>query len=161
MGRLGGDSPAKWLLKHPLRMPRPTLPLTLPDSMPVPPDVQAVPWNASDKYGIQNPDWVLPQDSFQWRQFRKTVELLQSRNKQVFVVLGPYNEHMLTQEARDQFVNVKKDITKWLEESKVAYSAAELLPSEMYADSSHPLAVGYELMASNLWKSASFQQFLK
>jgi len=85
----------RWTLEHPYANPASavTLELPSPDEPPSPEPV-AKPWTAK---GIRpfNPPWVELEHSLQWRSFRRTIEVLRSRGNNVFVLVGPFNEHML------------------------------------------------------------------
>ena len=85
--------------------------------------------------------------SLQWRFFRQTVETLRGRGNRVFVVVGPFNEHMLTPESLAAYRRRQGQVEAWLTASGSRYVAPPALPSELYADASHPLAAGYEALA--------------
>jgi len=97
--------------------------------------------------------------SFQWRCFKRTVESLRSRGNRTFVLLGPFNEHMLTPESVETYNRVKGEAEDWLQEENIPYLIAPALPSELYADASHPLAEGYKLLAKQLFDSDAFTRF--
>jgi hypothetical protein len=106
--------------------------------------------------GIKKEDfpWIDPATSLQWHSFQRTVKLLQERNR-VFVLVGPFNEHMLTTKSLHDFHLVQEAITPWLREEKVRYASLPPLPSEFYADASHPLSDGYALLAKQLFEVLS------
>jgi len=101
--------------------------------------------------------WVDLDSSLQWRFFRQTIERLQSRGCQVFVLVGPFNEHMLDEASRTAYAGIKSQIEAWLTGAEVPHLVATALPSELYADTSHPLAEGYALLAQQLLEAPSFQ----
>jgi hypothetical protein len=105
--------------------------------------------------------WVDMDTSLQWAAFQRAVKLLESRDNRVFVVVGPFNEHMLTRESKMRCQEVKATITAWLRASEVPHMIAEVLPTEEYADLSHPLPAGYERLAERLWSDAQFQAMMK
>ena len=83
---------------------------------------------------------------------------LQRRGNRVFVLVGPFNEHMLTPASRERYQKVKVTITAWAQgQRKVAYLAPEVLPTELYGDASHPLAEGHALLARQLWDDPAFR----
>jgi lysophospholipase L1-like esterase len=82
--------------------------------------------------------------------------MLQRRGNRVFVVVGPFNEHMLTPENRAIYADRKAAVAAWLAENKVPHVVAAVLPSEFYADASHPLAEGYAAMAKQLMAAEGF-----
>jgi hypothetical protein len=137
-----------WTLEHPYD--NPLTPLT--HSLPAPERSLRhlpQPWYKS---GITPQDfpWVDPETSLQWQGFRRVVEILQRRGNQVFVLVGPFNEHMLTPKSRERYQIVKAAIDAWLKEKQVPHLSPEPLPSELYGDASHPLAAGYARLARQL-----------
>ncbi len=118
------------------------------------------PWTETVK-GATQFEWVDPETSLQWGAFRRLVENLRARGNQVLVVLGPFNEHMIAQGNRLAYQRLGTDIIAWFKQSRVLYVAPETLPGELYADASHPLTGGYELLAKRLYQDADFQKWLK
>jgi hypothetical protein len=106
------------------------------------------------KRGIEKQDieWIDPETSLQWHAFQRAVEILERRGNRVFVLVGPFNEHMLTDESRERYQKVKLIIETWLREKDVPYLAPAPLPSELYADSSHPLCEGYARLARQVFE---------
>jgi len=51
-------------------------------------------------------------------------------------------------------------VEAWLEEQQIPHFVPAALPSEHYADASHPLAEGYLLLAEQMLDSESFREFL-
>jgi hypothetical protein len=45
--------------------------------------------------------------------------------------------------------------------NQVPHLTPELLPSALYADASHPLTEGYELLAKHIYSDTSFQKWLQ
>jgi hypothetical protein len=138
-----------WTLEHPYEDP------TAPVAQGLPPSDnllrhESVPWT---ERGIKKQDfaWVEPGESLQWRSFRHAIEILERRGNRVFVLVGPFNEHMLSAQNLPEYAKVKAAIEAWLAENGVPYSAPAPLPSELYADASHPLAAGYALLARQLF----------
>ena len=117
------------------------------------------PWTKSG-IGLQDYPWIEPDASLQWAGFRRTVELLRKRGNTVFVVLGPFNEHLLTAESRGRYRDVKTKLAAWMTVNGVPHVVPEPLPSGEYGDASHPLhPAGYERLAKTLWETASFRTF--
>jgi hypothetical protein len=112
---------------------------------------EPIPWT---RRGIKKEDfvWVEPETSLQWRAFRRCVEILERRGNRVFVLVGPFNEHMLTEQSLKRYQDVKLAIETWLREKQLPYLAPEPLPSELYADASHPLSEGYAQLARQVWE---------
>lgn len=155
-----GDDLASWTLEHPYDNPAGavTLRLPSPDEPPSPaPDARA--WTAK---GIRktSPEWVALDDSLQWQFFRRSVALLEDRGNRVFVLVGPFNEHMLTDEGLQGYARRRERVASWLAGRGIAHYAAPALPSETYADLSHPTAEGYRILARRLLDQEAFQAFL-
>ena len=91
---------------------------------------------------------------------RGAAELLRSRGNQVFVVVGPFNEHKLTDKSRATYHGRLRQVEAWLVEQKIPYGMASPLPSEEYADGSHPLADGYARLARQVFEDKAFADFL-
>jgi hypothetical protein len=117
------------------------------------------PWTESGG-GKTHLDWVDLETSRQWPAFQRLVARLKSRGSDVLVVLGPFNEHMLAEDSRSKFQTIRDGIAKWLGENRVPCVVPETLPSRMYADASHPLTEGYELLAKRIWQDRTFREWL-
>jgi hypothetical protein len=144
----GNTSIPAWTLEHPYE--NPFKPITA--RLPAPSDElrhEAISWTAR---GItkQNMPWVDLAGSLQWKSFQRCAELLQKRGNTVLVVVGPFNEHLLTDASRVKYSELKRGIEAWLLERKIPYVAPAPLPSEQYGDASHPLSAGYALLAKEL-----------
>ncbi|HPD14351.1 MAG TPA: hypothetical protein PLE19_05345 [Planctomycetota bacterium] len=148
-----------WTLEHPYEWPGAAITLRLPspDQTPSPrPDTR--PWT---EQGItkQSFAWVELETSLQWRFFRETVELLRARGNRVFVLVGPFNEHLLTEENQKVYAARKVAVEDWLSYNNIPYFCPDPLPSVHYADASHPLAEGYRLLAKQLFENEAFITF--
>ena len=86
-----------WTLEHPYDNPLTPLTRGLPPSDNTRRHLPQ-PWYKS---GITKQDypWVDLETSLQWQAFQGVVELLQQRGNRVFVLVGPFNEHLLTPES--------------------------------------------------------------
>lgn len=101
--------------------------------------------------------WLTLNESLQWKSFQKIARQLKNRGNRLFVVLGPYNEHLLTKTSRNRFIAIKQDATEWLEKNNIFYCAPALLPDIEYGDASHPLAEGYRRIALQIHADSDFQ----
>jgi len=151
----GGTDLQRWTLQHPYANPLGTLTAGLPELNHAAPE-QSTSWL---QRGAKTRDinWVELGQSLQWRFFRETVERLKARGCQVFVLVGPFNEHMLNEASRAAYAGIQNQIEIWLTETQVPHLVASALPSELYADTSHPLAEGYALLAHQLLETPAFQ----
>jgi len=145
----------QWTLEHPSEDPLKPLTQGLPPSDNLLRH-QPVPWT---RQGIkpQGFPWVELDESFQWHSFQRAVEVLERRGNRVFVLVGPFNEHMLNAASRRRYGQIKQAIGAWLEERHVAYAIPRVLPSEEYADASHPLSDGYRRLAQRLFEERFFK----
>ena len=85
---------------------------------------------------------------------------LRQRDNDVLVVLGPFNEHMLSRENRAKYQTLRDGIGLWLARHQVPHIVPETLPSQLYADASHPLTEGYALLARRIYATGSFREWL-
>ncbi len=150
---------ARWTLEHPYETPAGAFAAGLPsdDESPSPPP-DARPWTEQHLSKF-NAAWVELDGSLQWRSLRRTVELLRRRGNRVFVLVGPFNEHMLTESSLAVYRQRLRGVEAWLQAEQVPYYIPPALPSETYADASHPLAEGYALLARQLSRQESFARF--
>ncbi|MFO1497403.1 MAG: hypothetical protein U1G07_03230 [Verrucomicrobiota bacterium] len=118
------------------------------------------PWSTTGQ-GATRFDWVDLDRSLQWGAFQRLVKLLQSRGNDVLVVLGPFNEHIMAEENRAAFRRLRDGVLEWLGKQEIRAVLPETLPSDLYADASHPLTEGYRLLAASLQKDPVFQEWLK
>jgi hypothetical protein len=117
-----------------------------------------VSWIASGHTEV-NFDWVPLDNSLQWQAFKRVTQLLRARGNSVLVVVGPFNEHMVAAEQRQTFLAMREGIVKWLKASNVPCVVPQTLPSELYADSSHPLTQGYAELARRIARDAVFKNW--
>jgi hypothetical protein len=103
--------------------------------------------------------WVDLETSFQWASFQRAVQLLRGRGNRVFVVVGPFNEPMLTPAAAASYSKTLAGVDAWLTKAGVPHWIAPALPSDEYADASHPLAAGYARMAEQMLAAEGFKSF--
>ena len=144
-----------WTLEHPYDNPLAPLTRGHPPSENSRRHVMQ-PWFKS---GITRQDyaWIDLDTSLQWRAFRDVVELLRQRGNRVFVLVGPFNEHVLTPASLERYHRVKATIAAWLREKRIPHLVPPPLPSEQYGDASHPLAEGYKELAGQLANDPFFQ----
>lgn len=150
----GKDIPS-WTMEHPRENPLKQLTHGLPPADDSRRQLN-LPWYKTGKTKEDFP-WVDLGTSLQWPAFQRAVKLLKDRGNRVFVLVGPFNEHMLTDDSLKRYREVKKGITAWLEAEGIAHLAPEPLPSEQYGDASHPLPEGYARLARELLKQPFFK----
>ena len=98
--------------------------------------------------------------SLQWAAFQRLAEVLISRDNQICVVIGPFNEHMVSAGNLERYRTNKSVAEAWLQERGVVLLSPDVLPSDSYGDASHPLTDGYALMAERLLAAPEFQSWL-
>jgi hypothetical protein len=149
---------AAWTLAHPYRNPLAPLLRALPGSR----EPGEPPGRTWVERGAKKQDlpWVEFSSSLQWRFFTRAVELLHRRGNEVFVLIGPFNEHMLTEANAATYARIKTQAEAWLQEHNIPCFAPPALPAEYYVDASHPLGTGYALLAKELLNQPAFQSLL-
>jgi hypothetical protein len=154
------DDLATWTLQHPYENPLGQVTLTLPGPNELPSPVpDARPWDEKRLRQVK-PQWVPLKQSLQWRFFQRTIEQLRSQGNRVFVMIGPLNEHMLTKQGLATYNQLKLSVSAWHDQQGIPYTVPDALPSQTYADLSHPTAEGYALLAQQLVEEKSFRRFL-
>ncbi|MFC1509427.1 hypothetical protein ACFL60_07070 [Candidatus Omnitrophota bacterium] len=123
------------------------------------PKSKPVPWH---ERGIKTQDfpWIQPDESFQWQSFKRVVNILLKRDNEVYILLGPFNPYILTEESSRRFQSMKSDMEEWFRDNEVQYYSVPDLPSDYYADGSHPLRDGYKKIAVDLYTTESFRTWM-
>jgi hypothetical protein len=132
----------------------PSAPANDPQRGPASPRHQ--PWlkNAS---GPSHFEWVKLDTSLQWQAFQRLVNNLRANGNDLFIILGPFNEHMIAPESLEAYRELHKGAAAWFAGQQLKFLAPESLPSNLYADASHPLTEGYELLSKRLMQNPSFR----
>jgi hypothetical protein len=117
------------------------------------------PWSTTGE-GSTRFEWVELEQSLQWAAFQRLVKLLQSRDNDVLVLVGPFNEQIMAGENRAAFRRLRDGIAEWLAKYHISCVVPEALPSALYADASHPLTEGYQLLATRLRSNGTFQKWM-
>ena len=148
-----------WTMESPYANPAAavTQELPSPDEPPIPEPV-AQPWTMQG-ISLANFPWVELDASFQWGRFKNALDTLQARGNRVFVLVGPLNEHMLTDQSLRTYTQRKAEVAAWLAANKVPHYVPEALPTDSYADASHPLAEGYQILAERLLESGALDEY--
>ena len=118
------------------------------------------PWTANG--AVQTPfAWVDLASSLQWAAFQRTVALLQDRGNDVLVIVTPFNKHMIAGKSVAGYTAIHDGVVRWLSEKGLPCVAPDELPSDLYADASHPLTAGYELLAGRVYQAENFQTWMQ
>ncbi len=147
-----------WTLEHPYGNPLGAMLHGLPESK-GPGEAPSGSW--LDKGGKkQDLAWVELEGSVQWRFFRRALERLKHRNNKVFVLVGPFNEHMLTEANAATYNALKEQVGAWLTAHSIPCFVPPPLPAAQYVDASHPIGEGYALLARQLLEQPSFTSLI-
>jgi hypothetical protein len=153
-----GKDLQNWTLEHPYDCP--VMPVTRglpqPGGIPEPSGGTWVEKGAKK----QSLSWVTLDGSLQWRFFRQAIEELRTRRNKVFVLVGPFNEHMLNDTDAATYNQIKTQAAAWFQQNAVPYFVPEPLPAAHYVDASHPIGTGYALLAKQLLEQPAFQALL-
>lgn len=155
--RLEGMNVQTWTLQNPYTNPfSGDAKLSEPDDAPRGKPISWVERGIS----LRDLPWVSASASYQWAAFRDAVEILRGRDNEVLVLVGPFNRGVLSDDSPKRYRALRAQMEAWLDEQGVAYHVAAELPSELYADASHPLAEGYRLLAEDLTAAPVYQDWL-
>jgi hypothetical protein len=157
---LGNLDLPRWTLEHPYANPLMEISNFRFQISDLPPIglAEHVPWDekTAAKRDFQ---WVELETSLQWRSFRRSVELLRVRGNTVFVLVGPFNEHMMNNEGIEAYRKIKSQVELWLQQNSMPYFMPPVLPSRLYVDASHPLSEGYATLAKQIFESSRLAGF--
>jgi hypothetical protein len=157
-----GDSPPKYVNSY--KNPLAQITLTVPgepaeDPERGPRSARHKPWSTTGQ-GSTRFEWVPLERSLQWAAFQRLVQYMRSHGMDVFVVVGPFNEHIMAPENRGMFRQSVATVQEWLAKNGVPFLVPGTLASELYADASHPLTEGYDRIAGELTSSPVFRSWL-
>ncbi|MBN2643500.1 MAG: SGNH/GDSL hydrolase family protein [Victivallales bacterium] len=150
----------QWIIDHPHENPLSKISLKVDACERNKNKNRTLDWRAS---GItkQNWQWLELEDSLQWKAFQQIIELLRKRNNELCVMIGPINPYILTPESLKLYRDLQKKICLWLKSQKIEYVLINDMPSTMYADASHPLAKGYDLITKQLLQEKILKDYQK
>ena len=149
--------PATWVRENPYNTPF----KKITGELPAPGTALRHKQVAWDESGIAPADfeWVKLEDSIQWLLFKRAVRTLLARDNRLFVLVGPFNEHMMEENNLETYYGIKRGIEGWLDEQQIPHYVPKALPSNLYADASHPLGHGYAELAKQILERGSFKKF--
>jgi hypothetical protein len=117
------------------------------------------PWSAGDG-AKQSFAWVGLEKSLQWAAFQRTIAILQQRRNDVLVVVAPFNRYMIADKGFAGYTAIHDGAVEWLRGKGIPCAAPRELPSELYADASHPLTAGYQSLAKTVFEDEAFQKWI-
>ncbi len=132
----------------------PTAPALDPERGPA--STRHKPWSTTGE-GSTRFEWVPLEASLQWAAFQRLAQLLRARGNDVLVIVGPFNEPLMSEDNRAAYRQLRDGVASWLKENNISALVPEPLASALYADASHPLTEGYRVLAQRLHTDAVFQ----
>jgi hypothetical protein len=148
-----------WTLRHPYDCPLAALTRGLPEPAGAPEPTGGTWVEKGAKK--QDVTWVDLDTSLQWQFFRRAIDVLHIQGNMVFVLVGPFNEHMLNDADAAAYDAIKTQVAAWCEKNKVPCFAPPALPAELYVDASHPIGEGYALWARGILANPIFANLAK
>ncbi|MEN6575983.1 MAG: hypothetical protein ABFD90_06540 [Phycisphaerales bacterium] len=147
-----------WTLQHPYHCPLAQLTRGLPKSGGAPEPTGGT-WVEK---GAKKQDlaWVTLDSSLQWQFFRRSLDLLRGQGNKVFVLVGPFNEHMLNDADAAVYSAIKTQVADWLQKNDIPHFVPQTLPAGQYVDASHPIGEGYALLARQILSQPAFASLL-
>ncbi len=142
-----------WSLDHPYESPLEAISSGLSKSEDTYP-VRKMPWNGTESAKL-NYGWPVLAEHPQWKAFERILDLLESRQNRILVLLGPMNEHMMKRDMLEGYLRLKKEIEGKILARGIPCVSPPPLHSDQYSDICHPLAGGYSDLARELLKSQS------
>ncbi len=118
------------------------------------------PWSQTGE-GTARFEWVELKSSLQWHAFERVLSTLQNRGNDVLIILGPFNEHIMAEENRATYERLRDEAVAWFRQNRIPLLIPDTLPSLLYADASHPLTEGYQLLAKRIFEDKAFQEWLQ
>jgi hypothetical protein len=112
-----------------------------------------------DKMQEQNIEWITAERSLQWKFMTATLLALKKNGNEVAAVITPFNTYMMTEESRKKYFSILAEMEWILRENGITPVIPQALPKKYFADSSHPTADGYKLVAEDMMKNREFADF--
>jgi len=146
---------SSWTIEHPYEFPKLSRPEMPVDDTP-PGDSRT--WRQRGMT-LRDLPWIALDESIHWRCFLEAVDVLRGRGCRVYVFIGPLNEHMMTDTGRAKYNALRAEMADQLRAEGVPCFVPPALPSDEYADASHPLAAGYRRLAEMIRADDAFRRF--
>ena len=149
---------SEWTFENPYKNPIKALTFRLPEKDEY--EKADMTGRAESKNAVNGFQWVQPEESLQWKFFQRSIRLLEERGNKIFVLVGPFNEHILEGESKNSYMSLKNKVELWFQLHDINYFVPQALPAEFYQDASHPVDRGYEIIAEQLFENAVFKAFI-
>jgi len=154
-------SVAAWLMDHPYRLPPGAITFR---GAPMMKEKQGLgtSWSSRKEAEIWDNPFLSLDESIQWEFYLKALRLLRNKGCRVFILLGPYNTHCLTEKSRERGRAMIEAVKHRLDEMGYPYfdTTKGFLPSDQFADQCHLLKGGHMLLARALVDDAAFRKWL-
>jgi hypothetical protein len=113
-----------------------------------------------DKMQEQNIEWATIDKSLQWKFMIDTLTSLKDDGNEVAALITPFNTYMMTEKSRKQYYAILAEMEWILREKRITPVIPSALEKKYFADSSHPTAEGYKLIAEDMMKDREFLEFI-
>jgi len=113
-----------------------------------------------EKMQEQNIEWITAEKSLQWKFMIDTLLSLKNNGNEVAAVITPFNTYMMTGESRKKYFSILAEMEWILRENGITPVIPLILEKKYFADSSHPTAEGYKLIAEDMMKNREFLEFI-
>lgn len=141
----------------PLRRGIPIEPANDPQRGPTSPRHRA--WNASGAEPTTF-EWVPLDHSLQWQALVRITQILRARHNDVLILIGPFNEHLIATEQQQTYLDMRNQMAARFRQDGLPVITPQTLPTELYADASHPLTDGYARLAEAIYGDPTFKAWL-
>lgn len=114
------------------------------------------------KQKVSNEPFVNSSQSIQWGLYVDALKRFQVKNSRVFVMIGPYNQYMLTPESQLRLFTLIELLKKDLDALGIPYFDTFTigLPSRTFGDTCHLLKDGHIMLAKAMLSDERFRQWL-
>lgn len=136
-----------WTLEHPYENPFRTLSFSLP--MPEKKAPQTTTPYLATRVSLDQ-KWDPIDKTPMWLGFKETVAILQEHGNKVTVMVGPYNEAVLSERSRAALGRIKESMAAWCTANDLRCLMPEPLAADLYTDTCHPTNEGYAELARRL-----------
>ncbi len=113
-----------------------------------------------EKMQEQEIEWITAEKSLQWKFMLETLISLKKNGNEVAALITPFNTYMMTTDSRKKYFSILAEMEWILRENGIIPIIPLILEKKYFADSSHPNAEGYKLIAEDMMKNREFLQFI-
>lgn len=113
-----------------------------------------------DKMQEQDIEWIKTDKSLQWKFMIDTLTSLKNDGNEVAALITPFNTYMMTEKSKKEYSAILAEMEWILREKGITPVIPSPLEKKYFADSSHPTAEGYKVIAGDMMKDREFLEFL-